>query len=952
MRNFLLSVVVASALSAVGSNTFRVTPYVQRPSPTAMTVMWLAQEAGEAEFTYWKIGSSATTTLMAVLREGLSDDTTGARFKTDNVLEYCRAPELGYDMDPEGGNDKERGGGWDLPATVPWQYRVRVTGLEADTAYGYRVQLTGGASYENTFRTAPDPRKWRGVKFIYFSDSETEPADNDPSSGRTSDWMDPVTGANRKYFATQTEAYAANIRAAQAFGTELIVMAGDLAQRGSRQCDWDEFWRHNAGPLNDPAASIPILASPGNHDYWSYRDGGNVGITKYLSYFEYEPNAANVGKRQHELFHRVDYGPVTFLFMDACNGDDAVLEADTSRQLARTDADGSNNGCIAPDFNPGSVMYNWLEEQLKDAQKNSAFTFVVCHQCPYSCGAHGGPIGEKGNSQGLDTQSGRALRVLEPLFHKYGVDGWFCGHDEMMERSEISGTETLADGTEAPHKFNVWDMGIAGDGLRGWNTYPNPYQSFRAHVDCPEVYEDGVLVDGGKHYGHLEVTVDQTEDGRWRATFDPIYVFYSKDKDGNTVYGGVRHYADKIVRISNRCPGAAPAPQTAWTYSGGVLTSSDGWSFPVSAAEDGVTIGQFSAVGTEKTLNFQSAEAVIGASIVALNSTFYDEDTIQEVWLPTGLKRIEYSAFWACAELTTVEPFLPETVEYLGDWVFVNCPKLTGDLVLSNPNLSIERHGYGAGAFMGTAITSADLSATRLPYLCEFYECHALKWVKLPQEGLTELGDWAFYNCFALETIEPFVPKSVETLGVGLFKGCGALTGDFVLANKKATGGHAGSWGDGMFLGLRITSADFSKSSMETIEPGITYESATVRKVIFPKTVKSLADGNWQFYHCTALMDLQFMSYPSNVGTISGAFDGTPSTGRVVYPKGDSGWEGYIDGLKAAGQFTPWDPASEAAQAYFANFPDGWKPLGYTTALGGKWLVPHNYESGLTLLFQ
>ena len=73
---------------------------------------------------------------------------------------------------------------------------------------------------------------------------------------------------------------------------------------------------------------------------------------------------------------------------------------------------------------------------------------------------------------------------------------------------------------------------------------------------------------------------------------------------------------------------------------------------------------------------------------------------------------------------------------------------------------------------------------------------------------------------------------------------------------------------------------------------------------------------------------------------------------RDVYPKGDSGWEGYIDGLKAAGQFTPWDPASEAAQAYFANFPDGWKPLGYTTALGGKWLVPHNYESGLTLLFQ
>ena len=571
MKAFLSAVACTIVLSAVGANAFRVTPYVQHPKPTAMSLLWLAQTNGAARVEVWKDGTADVRSFDAVEVAELSADVTGGRFTADDVLQYCRAPELDYVNSVESSDNypaytrEGKSAGWSMPYTVPYQYRVRLTGLEADTLYRYRVTLGGdGAAYENAFRTSPDPAAWRGFRFIYFSDSETEPADNGSSTGLTTDWdiPDGSPRASTTYFATQTDAYAANLRAAVDFGTELIVMAGDLAQKGSRQCDWDEFWRHNAGLLNDPAGSIPILASPGNHDYWSYNDGGNVGITKYLSYFEYEPNQANVSDRQHELFHRVDYGPVTFLFMDACNGNDDVLLEDTSRELSRRDADGYGNRCIAPDFNPGSEMYNWLEEQLEDAQKNSAFTFVVCHQCPYSAGYHGGPIVEKGIGGG-DTQTGRALRVLEPLFHKYGVDGWLCGHDEMMERSEIEGTETLPDGTEVPHKFCVWDMGIASDGLRGNVVYNNvnPYEKYRAHVDCPEVYENGILVEGGKHYGHLEVTVDQTEDGSWRATFDPVYLFYSKDKDGKTVFGGVRHYGDKQVRISNRNAGTPPAPQ-------------------------------------------------------------------------------------------------------------------------------------------------------------------------------------------------------------------------------------------------------------------------------------------------------------------------------------------------------------------------------------------------------
>ena len=533
------------ALGSMAANTFRVTPYVQHPAPTAMTIMWLAQEGGGATLEYGEVGSAKRTTLTAAARADLSADVVGQRFGgTADKLEYCLAPELGYDANPERKTEKlSRYNAWEMPYTVPYQYRARLTGLKPDTAYAYTVKLADGPAYSKTFRTPPsaDPATWKPFKFIYYSDSETEPRDNDPVQGLTKDWTAPGTETSRTYYATQTEAYRQNVKAAVDFGADLIVMAGDLAQQGSRQCDWDEFWRHNAGPLNDPAGSRPILASPGNHDYTSYSDGGECGMRKFLSYFEFEPNGAAVDADQTERFHRVDYGPCAFIFLDANNGDDADMAKDTNAWIDR-----GPKGCHAPDFNPGSAQYKWLEAQLADAQKTRAFTFIVSHQCPFSVGYHGRANSyHPSKDPNGEALSGRALRVLLPLMHKYGVDGWLAGHDEMMERSVTTDEKT-------GHSFSVWDMGIAGDGLRGNLMSPNPNEAFRADTGAPEVYKDGVLVAGGKHYGHLQVTIDKDEQGRWRATFDPIYVFFSKQKDGTVSFGGVRHYDDKLVRISDR----------------------------------------------------------------------------------------------------------------------------------------------------------------------------------------------------------------------------------------------------------------------------------------------------------------------------------------------------------------------------------------------------------------
>ena len=247
-----------------------------------------------------------------------------------------------------------------------------------------------------------------------------------------------------------------------------------------------------------------------------------------------------------QMFHRVDYGPVTFLFLDTNNGDDSDPEKDTNIYLFR----GANQWNLptgrSPDFNPGSRQYTWLTNNLADAQRNAKFTFVVNHHCPYSVGYHNRTnVTESG-----EWLSGRAVRTLTDTMLKYGVAGWLCGHDEIMEHSRISGTETLPDGTTRAAMLNVFDMGTAGDGLRGKQITKeaNRYEVFRAQKDAPEIYnQNNILVDGGKHYGHMEVNVREVEPGLWTATMEPVYVFVHKDANGKAAGFERRVYADVTV---------------------------------------------------------------------------------------------------------------------------------------------------------------------------------------------------------------------------------------------------------------------------------------------------------------------------------------------------------------------------------------------------------------------
>ena len=551
------------------AKTFSVTPYVQHPATNAMSLIWFTKEEGVAKVTWQKEDR----------REGAAE-TFPARLAPQIAGEAITAGVWAEALT----NNVYAGEG--TSTTFLYRHRIRLTGLETGTRYRYTVELDNGVSYSNTFRTAPG--KDSSVRFIYYNDSETEPGNK-----CTTDWTDPATGNNRTYYITKNTGYASNIVHMVKREPDLFVIAGDLAAKGGLQKNWDEFWKHNAGGngigYNDPAGSIPIMAAIGNHDLQDAEKepaqhpklptscenwgGGESALERYLSYFEYEPNGvkyeigdgetfAGNDRDRSQMFHRLDYGPVTLIFLDTNNGDDSVYERDTNTGLFR-DPD-NRYGMPAgrsPDFNPGSKQYAWLTNNLADAQAKSKFTFVVNHHCPYSVGYHN----RTNVTEGGEWLSARAVRILGEAMIRYGVDGWLCGHDEMVEHSQISGMETLPDGTTRPKTVDIFDMGTAGDGLRGqqMTAEDNPKEVWRAHRDAPEVWNNGVLVDGGKHYGHMEVNVEQATDGRWKCTLTPVYIFV------NSATGPFeRRVYDDVVTLY--ADGTAPEPPEP-------PTPSDGW---------------------------------------------------------------------------------------------------------------------------------------------------------------------------------------------------------------------------------------------------------------------------------------------------------------------------------------------------------------------------------------
>jgi hypothetical protein len=512
----LLSLILCCGCSAAQASTLRVGPYLQNPAVDAMTIVWFSNDDARSRI---QVSGCESSAVDALVFDGWSNPgpATAIQYKDSEISRLADS----------------------VPTTIPYIHEERITGLLAATCYRYQV-THGDTIYKSTFRTAglADSR----VRIIAYADSETEPE----STGKKVAWpgVEQDSADQRLYLVDQTTGYEENLKVIASRNPDLVAIAGDLVQFGGEQRDWDEFWRHN----ENLAASVPIVPALGNHEYasgppqegmWD-TEATELAVGKYKTYFSVPDNGAQ-DPRHNERYYSLHYGPVSLITLDTTDGSPNRSKLDTHWDLL-----GENDGAVAPAWQPGSAQHEWLIKQLKLAQESSKFTIVMFHQSPYTSGVHGHPLGP--NASETNVTSSQPLQILTPLFLDHGVDLVLGGHGEMAEHSVVQETRGVGN-SEVVRSVHFYDIGIGGDGLRGpAQSISNPHRTFLAHSDSIEKYsEDGTLLDGGKHYGHLEIEIGPDGSGKWTLKAEFVYVFPVTDPAGNVVRFERRVYDDRIV---------------------------------------------------------------------------------------------------------------------------------------------------------------------------------------------------------------------------------------------------------------------------------------------------------------------------------------------------------------------------------------------------------------------
>jgi len=266
-------------------------------------------------------------------------------------------------------------------------HSVNFTMLDPGETYAYRVGSGTAASEWFTFTTAsttPDP-----YTFLYFGDSQM--------------------GSNSLYSRVIRQAYRSVPDA------RLMVFPGDLVDGGTGSVLQDNEWGawHEAGGFIH--AEIPVMPTPGNHEYYNPGDRTRRELNRYWRPGFTLPENGPAGLE--ETSYTIDYQGVRFIVINS----DVMLR---SEELAGKQA-------------------LWVEALLQN--NPCKWTVMAFHHPFFSTSAR---------------RDNKAVREpLKPLIDKYGVDLVLNGHDHTYARGNV-----LPDGEETNGKRagTVYVVSVSG----------------------------------------------------------------------------------------------------------------------------------------------------------------------------------------------------------------------------------------------------------------------------------------------------------------------------------------------------------------------------------------------------------------------------------------------------------------------------------------------------------
>src|SRR5581483_9956293 len=257
----------------------------------------------------------------------------------------------------------------DAEPTARTHHVLKLRGLAPGEAYHYRV----------TARGAPSPLATNG-NLPQASDAGDARFHTAPGAGRPLRFV--VYGDVR----SGHDIHAALDRALLDEDPDLVLVTGDLVDRGSDEGDWEKFFEVGA-PLLRQLAIFPAV---GNHEY--ARLGRGLGA--YQSFFPTEKGG--------ETYYSFDLAGVHFAALDS-------NQYRSPQQLA------------------------WLDRDLGEAQRRGARAlFVYAHEAPYATGLHGdNPV---------------AIHDYVPVLERHHVTIFFGGHDHHYERGRAGALDYVITG--------------------------------------------------------------------------------------------------------------------------------------------------------------------------------------------------------------------------------------------------------------------------------------------------------------------------------------------------------------------------------------------------------------------------------------------------------------------------------------------------------------------------
>lgn len=209
--------------------------------------------------------------------------------------------------------------------------------------------------------------------------------------------------------------------------------------------------------------------------------------------------------------------------------------------------------------------------------------------------------------------------------------------------------------------------------------------------------------------------------------------------------------------------------------------------------------------------------------------------------IPEGTEYIGDYAFQGCEKLTDVQ--IPQSLKGVGSYAFANCASLT-EIILPEAVDTIGQHAFEMCWSLGNMILPEGVRCLS-PYI--FADCVKMSSIKLPS-SLLQISEHAFDGCNGLKNI--VLPESLNRLGYNAFSRCAGITSIVI------------------------------PSQIKILESNVFKDCNNLKSVVLSDGLTEI--GNNAFENCTTLQHIDIPDSVERIGSY--AFSGCVMLSEIVFP--------------------------------------------------------------------